>query len=158
MLLILSPRYPHLVKRPQARQYAPADPAAEPPLRQIPRRLDPHPRPRKSGHELLIQPLREPADQTRPACDDHIRQEVRSDIDVHGCQGGLDALDDGLVGQGLRVRGVLEGHFGVEEAFDGAEAVERGEEGVPAVGHLKGFAQLGLRDFNVGCALWAMTG
>ena len=43
MLLELLPTDPHLVKGAQTRHDAAADPAAEFPLRDVPRRLEPHP-------------------------------------------------------------------------------------------------------------------
>ena len=82
---------------------------------------------------------------------------MRPDVDINGCESGFDAFDNRLVGRWLRVRCVLKGHFRVEETFDGAEAIECGEQGVPAVGHLEGFAKLRFRDFDIRCALRPMA-
>ena len=51
--------------------------------------------------------------------------------------------------------GVGEGHFGVEDTFGGAEAVDA-EHLVPAVWHLKGAAGVRLGEVEVRAALWCV--
>ena len=71
MLLVLSPRDPHLVKSAQTRQNAATDPTAEFPLRQRARGVDADSRPRIGGGQFLIKAFGEAGNQARSAGDDN---------------------------------------------------------------------------------------
>ena len=140
------------MKGAQTRQDTATDPAGELPLIDIARRRQPHPGSGEHGLELVVQPLREAVDQRRAADDDDVAEQMRADVHVDLAEAAFDEFGDRLSRRRGRVRRVGEGHFRVEEAFDGAVAF--GAEGlVVAVGHFKGPGGRVLRRFEVVAAL-----
>lgn len=149
MLIILLLRDPQLMKSAQTSQNAPADPTPKLPLHHLPRRHHPHPDPWIRNLQLLLQSIREPRVPRGRSRDDDVSQKVGAKVDVDLGQRGGDQRDDGLTCGRWRVGGVREGHFVVEDAFDGTIPVKGGEQLVPAVGHLEGFAGMLFRDVDV---------
>ena len=139
ILLVLLLRYPHLMKRPQARQDAAPDPARKLPLVQTSGRADSHSRPaRVQRVDLVVQAVREAVRERCAPRHDDVGQQMRFDIDVELRQGGLDDLRDGLAGwRGL----IAQRGFDVKQGLHGAEAFEA-EDLVIAVGHFEGAAGL----------------
>ena len=98
MLLILLPRNPHLMKRPQTRQNTPPNPTPKPPLHRIPTRTDPDLRPRIRSPQLLLQSFSEAREERTSPRQDDVGEHDGADVDVDVRERGLDERDDGLGG------------------------------------------------------------
>ena len=142
------------MKSPQTRQNAPANPAGKPPLDRIPRRRNPDPWPGIQRHQLMIDPIRKPIQQTPPPRHHHIAQQMRPDIHIHLPQTALNQRRQGLP---RRRRRVPQRHLRVEQPLRGPVPL-RAEELVVAVGELEGAAGLGGGDGLVGAAVRGVRG
>ena len=91
-------------------------------------------------------------DQRRAPHDDHVAEQMRADVHIDLAEAAFDELRDRPSCLRGRLCRVGEGHFGVEEAFDGTVAL--GAEGlVVAVWHFKRSWRRVLRGFEVVAAL-----
>eukprot|EP00982_Pelagococcus_subviridis_P004651 29281-Pelagococcus_subviridis.AAC.9 len=83
VLLVLLLAHPHLLKRPERREDAPADPRRELPLRVVSARRHLHPHVRRRGVvKLRLQPLPQRPEQRPAAGEDHAPEQVLANVHV----------------------------------------------------------------------------
>jgi hypothetical protein len=97
------------MKRAQAPQNAPPNPAREPSFGRISGRREPDTRTGEHLCEFAVETIRKAVEQGCAACYDHVCEEVRANVDVNSAEGGLDKGRDCLTLGWSWVFGILNG-------------------------------------------------